>query len=261
MYRFNRALVRAPARSVVNGLSATGAKPSFDGVAHEHTAYITALRGAGVVVDVLPPLEAFPDSLFVEDTALVFTGAAIVLRPGAPTRNGEVAEITPQLAKRFRRVLHLEDGFVDGGDVLATPRGIFIGLSSRTDAAGAKALAALLAQSGLRAIVVTTPPGVLHFKSDSALIDDETILATGRLAASGVFAGFRTLIVPEGEDAAANALRVNDRLLLSEGYPRTHDLLAESVADIVTLPTREIAKIDAGLSCMSLRWQAQVDAT
>jgi dimethylargininase len=256
MFRFDHALVRTPARSVVNGLSATGANPSCDGVAREHAAYIGALRDAGVAVDVLPPLEAYPDSVFVEDTALVFTGAAIVLRPGAPTRRGEVAEIAPELAKHFPRLLRLEEGFVDGGDVLATPRGIFIGLSSRTDAAGAKALTALLAQIALRAIVVTTPPGVLHFKSDCAIVDHDTVLATARLAASGVFASFKTLTVPEGEEAAANALRVNDRLLLSEGYPRTSDLLAKTVADIVTLPTREIAKIDAGLSCMSLRWQA-----
>jgi len=256
MYRFDRAIVRTPARSVVNGMSAAGGKPSFDGVVREHAAYVAALREAGVGVDVLPALEAYPDSIFVEDTALVFTGAAIALRPGAPTRAGEVANMSPELTRRFPRTLHLSEGFVDGGDVLATPNGIFVGLSSRTNREGAQALAALLAEIDLKAIVVTTPPGVLHFKSDCALVDSDTILATARLAQSGVFAGFRTLIVPQGEEPAANALRINDRVFLSENYQRTRDLIAKHVPNVVTLPTREIGKIDAGLSCMSLRWLA-----
>jgi dimethylargininase len=257
MYRFDRALARTPSRSVVDGLSATARdKPSFDGIAREHAAYVEALFDAGVVVDTLPPLDAYPDSVFVEDTALVFTGAAIVLRPGAPSRRGEIDEIAPALEQRFARVLRLPEGHVDGGDVLATPRGIFIGRSARTDAQGAQALIALLAEIGLHGIAVTTPPGVLHLKSDCALIDEDTILTTARLAATGIFKAFRLAVVPEGEEAAANALRINDRVLLSEGYPRTRELLGKTVAKIVTLPAQEVAKIDAGLSCMSLRWRA-----
>jgi dimethylargininase len=113
----------------------------------------------------------------------------------------------------------------------------------------------ILVNIGRKAIAVATPPGVLHFKSDCTLIGDDTILTTARLAASGVFKGFRTLIVPEGEEPAANALHLNDRILMSEGYPRTHDLLARETK-VIALPTQEVAKIDAGLSCMSLRWHA-----
>jgi dimethylargininase len=257
MHHFDRALVRVPARSVVDGLSATSRdKPTFEVIAREHAAYVRALKDAGVTVESLPPLEAYPDSIFVEDTALAFTGAAIVLRPGAPTRRGEAGEIEPALKQRFDRVLHLSEGFVDGGDVLPTPRGIFIGRSARTDAKGAEALIERLAEIGLKGIAVTTPQGVLHLKSDCALLDEETVLATGRLAASDMFGSFRTFIVPEGEEAAANALRINDRVLLSDGYPHTHELLGKAGFRIVTLPTHEIAKIDAGLSCMSLRWHS-----
>jgi len=255
VFDFNRALVRTTARSVVAGLSAVDhGRPSYEGVAREHAAYVRALEDAGVAVEVLPPLEAYPDSVFVEDPALVFAQAAIVLRPGAPTRQGEAAELAPALAQRFPRVLHLTEGFVDGGDVLTTPPGVFIGRSARTDAPGAAALIALLAEIGLRGIAVTTPQDVLHLKSDCALLDEETVLATARLAAAGIFEGFRLLVVPDGEEAAANALRVNDRVLLSDNYPATNDLLAKAGYRIVTLSTREIAKIDAGLSCMSLRW-------
>jgi dimethylargininase len=253
---FDRAIARRPSRSVVDGLSAAaGPKPSYDGIVREHAAYIAALNEAGLQVDLLDPLEPFPDSIFVEDTALVFTGAAISLRPGALTRSGEVAEMLPALRRRFDRVLELNEGRVDGGDVLTTPSTVFIGRSARTDAQGAAALTKLLAKLGISGITVRTPPGVLHLKSDCALIDEETILMTARLAASNPFPGFRTLIVPEGEEPAANALRLNDRILAGEAFPRTRERLARQ-AKVVTLPTTEIAKIDAGLSCMSLRWKA-----
>ncbi len=187
---FNNAIVRTPSRSVTQGLRAidTGA-PNYEALFAEHAAYVFALEQAGVAVDVLPPLEAYPDSVFVEDAALVFTNAAIQLRPGAPTRAGEGQEIAPTLARRFERVFQLTTGTAEGGDILTTPRGVMIGQSARTSADGAQALVSLLAQLGLKGIPVQTPPGVLHFKSDCSLLDDETVLATPALAASGVFDG------------------------------------------------------------------------
>jgi dimethylargininase len=254
---FNNALVRTPARSVVRGLRAvdTGA-PSHEGVLNEHAAYIAALEAAGVAVEVLPPSEDFPDSVFVEDTALVFGADAILLRPGAASRAGEANEMAPVLARRFQRVLAIEGGTVEGGDVLATPRGVFIGCSARTNAEGARELVGPLAAIGLKGLPVETPRGVLHFKSDCSLLDEETILCTARLAASGVFDGFRVVLTPEGEEGAANALRVNDRVFVGASYPRTAEALDALGFRVVTLATREIAKIDAGLSCMSLRWRA-----
>jgi dimethylargininase len=256
VFDFDNAIVRTPARSVVNGLSAAGQRPDYDGVVREHEAYVRALRDTGVQVEVLPRLHDFPDSVFVEDAALVFHGAAIVLRPGAPSRAGEAAEMAPVLERRFQRVLHLTEGFVDGGDVLTAPDTVFVGLSSRTNAEGAKALVALLRDVGLNGQAVATPKNVLHLKSDCALLDEETVLVTARLAASRVFKSFRQLIVPEGEEGAANALRINDGVFLSLGYPETADMLARANYRIVPLATREIARIDAGLSCMSLRWRA-----
>lgn len=255
IYDFNRALLRAPSRSVVDGLSATDmGKPHFEGVLREHTAYRRAFEDAGVTVEILPPLEAYPDSLFVEDTALVFTGAAIVLRPGAPSRRGETAEITPALARYFDRVLILKEGTVDGGDVLATPGLILIGQSARTNAQGAQALISVLADIGMQGRAVETPRDVLHFKSDCSLLDEVTILSTARLAASGVFAGYRVITTPEREEGAANAVRLKDRIVMSDAYPRTMEVLMKAGFRIVPMPTREISKVDAGISCMSLRW-------
>jgi len=256
VFDFNAALVREPARSVVRGLRANaGPPPSFEGVLAEHRAYIQALRAAGLHVAVLPALEAFPDSVFVEDPALVFSDAAILLRPGAPSRQGEASELAVALASRFARVLTLDAGHADGGDVLVTPARVLIGLSARTDAAGAAALRGLLASLGRESEVVRVPAGTLHLKSDCALVDEETILTTPAMAGSGLLDDYRLLVAPE--EHACNAVRVNDVILVRDGCPRTRELLARRGLNVVALPTQEIAKIDAGLSCMSLRWFAR----
>ena len=257
IHNFTHAIVRKPARSVVAGLRAgAGPDPSFDGVAGEHAAYAAALVNAGVAVTILPALEAFPDSLFVEDPALVFPEGAILLRPGARSRAGEVAEIAPALRDKFETVLALEEGCADGGDILTTPERVMIGLSARTDKAGAEGLMRLLAKLGRRSSIVETPKDVLHFKTDCALIDEETVLTTPRLARSGAFKGFREILAAAGEDAAANALRVNDRLFVGAGFRRTIDALDREGFAVTPLSVDEIGKIDAGLSCMSLRWRA-----
>jgi dimethylargininase len=253
---FNRALVRAPAGSVVSGLRAVDrGNPTFAGVRHEFETYVAALENAGVAVETLPPLEEFPDSIFMEDPALVFPEGAIILRPGAPSRLGEAAALAPELRRRFDRVLDLTDGFVEGGDILTTPREVLIGLSARTDERGAKGLLALLEQLGRRGRIVTTPPGVLHFKTDCSLLDEETVLCTERLAASGVFKDFRVVATPVGEEAAANSLRVNNAVFVGSDFPRTIDLLTANGYRVVPLPNAQIALLDAGFSCLSLRWR------
>lgn len=255
VFEFNSAIVRTPGKSVVNGLRAgSGAAPVFEAVASEHQAYVAALRAAGVRVTVLDALEQFPDSIFVEDPALVFSQAAVLLRPGAPSREAEAQELSATLAARFPEVLQLDEGFADGGDILVLPGRILIGLSARTNQDGAAGLQVLLNSIGLVSQVVQVPRGTLHLKSDCSLIDEETVLASQGLANSGVLEGFRTLVVPEAERAAANALRVNDVVFIRAECPHTLDILLTHGSKVVPLPASEIGKIDAGLSCMSLRW-------
>src|SRR5262245_30392068 len=150
VYRFNSAIVRTPSRSVTLGLRAHDrGDPTYVGVQSEHGAYVSAMRDAGVKVTVLPPLEAFPDSIFVEDPALVFTEGAILLRPGATTRIKEAAELEPVLREMFKSVLQLAaTGYADGGDVLVTGERVMIGLSARTNEVGARSLQACLEQIG-----------------------------------------------------------------------------------------------------------------
>jgi dimethylargininase len=252
VFDFNHAIVRTPGLSVVDGLREdAAAAPRHGVVVREHMRYVAALGTAGVAVDVLPPLEDFPDSLFVEDPAFVVPEGAVLLRPGAPSRLGEREHLRAALAKHFGRVLEVESGFADGGDVLIAPSTIYIGLSKRTDRAGAEALKAHLEALGRAARIVETPAGVLHLKTACSLLDEETVLATEAMRA--MFEGLKTFIAPE--PAAANALRVNDTLFVGAQYKRTIDLLARDY-DVVPLEVGEIAKLDAGLSCMSLRWSS-----
>ena len=256
LFEFDSALVRQPGKSVVNGLSSqAGPRPEFAEVAREHGAYIQALEDCGLAVEVLPALEDYPDSIFVEDPALALGDAAILLRPGAPSRRGEPDQIESDLRRGFARVLRLESGFADGGDLLLTATGMLIGLSSRTDRAGANSLGALLRELGIESRIVTTPAGTLHFKSDCALIAADHVLCTAAMARSGTFDGYRLLVVPDGEQRAANSLRVNDTILAGEEFPRTIDLLRAAGYAVRALPVRAIGRLDAGLSCMSLRWK------
>jgi len=257
VFDFTDALVRMPSRSVTGGLRAGGQPdPDHAGLSAEHAAYVAALETAGVTVDILPPLEAFPDSVFVEDPAFVVTEGAILLRPGAPSRAGESAALAKALERRFPSVLTLDRGHADGGDILVLPREILIGLSARTDRAGAERFAALAGELGRVVRIVETPAGTLHLKTASSLIDERTVIATPALAAAGLFGDLEILVTPPGEEAAANLLRVNDAVLVGSGYRATSDVLKARGHSVVPLPVCEIAKIDAGLSCMSLRWRA-----
>ena len=255
-YTFTHALCRQPAQSVTNGLRATDiGDPDPLVFAAEHAAYVSALRAAGCHVTVLPADEAFPDSVFIEDPALVLGGTAIVLRPGAETRIGEAAALRPSLFKNMHSVVDLEtDGFVDGGDILCTDDRVLIGLSARTTAQGAEDLRPLVEAMGYSLEVLKTPPEILHFKTESSLLDAETVLATPLLASSGAFKGLNVVETAEGEAAAANAIRVNDLVFLSAGYPKTAEKLDKAGYSVRILDTSQAALVDGGLSCMSLRY-------
>jgi dimethylargininase len=193
VFDFHHAIVRAPCRSVIDGIrSDAHAEPSFEKISKEHETYVAALRDAGLAVDVLPPLERYPDSMFVEDPAFVIPEGAIQLRSGADARRGEGEEIASALRRHFHTVLALEgDEYVDGGDVLIAPDGIFIGLSKRTNRKGAEALREMLAKLGRKSRIAQTPDTILHFKTAVSLLTEDMLVTTKVMAASGIFAGFK----------------------------------------------------------------------
>lgn len=255
-FRFSHAITRRPGASITAGLRAvdTGT-PDLALMLGHHAAYVAALRETGATVIELGALDAYPDAVFVEDTALCLPEGAVLMRPGAPTRLGEAAAMAPHLRALYREVRAITGpGTIEGGDILTTGREILVGRSARTNAAGITELAALVGAWGHVVREVITPPGVLHFKTDCSLLDAETILATPRLAASGCFAGYRVIHTAAGEEACANAIRFNDLVLMPAGFPRSRDALAQAGYDVREIGNSECARLDGGMSCLSLRF-------
>ena len=254
-FTFTHALCRLPSKSVINGLRDTDhGDPSFDVFSDEHAQYVAALRQAGVEVSELPAQEPFPDSVFIEDPALCLKGTAIILRPGAETRLGEAAALRSDLESIMPIIDLKTEGYVDGGDILCSDHEVMIGLSARTTQQGAEDLRPIVESHGYTMRILQTPPDILHFKTESSLLDNETILATPKLAASGCFEGYNVILTAPDEDAAANAIRVNDTVFLSAGHPATANTLRNAGYDVLELPTTQAALVDGGLSCMSLRF-------
>ena len=254
--RFSHAITRRPPFSAIHGLrSLDVGNPDMELLLSHHDAYVRALQQAGCEVTVLESLEEFPDSLFVEDTALCLREGAVVLRPGAPTRFGEAAAMAPYLRDVFTEVRQLTGpGSLEGGDILTTESEILIGSSERSTSEGITELRDMVADWGYTVREVSTPSGVLHFKSDCSLLDGSTILSTSRLSASGCFEGYTVIEVEPGEEPAANSIRVNDVVFMPQGFPMTAERVRQAGFVVIELENSECQKIDGGLSCLSLRF-------
>ena len=255
-FSFDQALCCQPSATVVDGLRAvdTGV-PSLELFQQHHSDYVAALRSTGATVTVLDALEEFPDSVFIEDAALCLQEGAVVMRPGAPSRLGEAAALAPTLKSFYEEVVRIEGpGFIEGGDILTTEREILVGTSARTDVAGIEELCRLVDRWGYEVRVVNTPPGVLHFKTDCSLLDEETILSTKRLSASDCFQGYKLIHTAEGEEASANLIRFNELVIMPDGFPRTAEILDTAGYNVRLVGNSEAAKLDGGMSCLSLRF-------
>lgn len=256
-FRFTHAITRLPSQSIIKGLRAvdTGS-PDLTLMQRHHADYVSALLSTGATVVELGALEAYPDSVFVEDTALCLPEGAVVMRPGAPSRLGEAAEMAPHLRALYGQVVEISDAysFIEGGDILTTETEVLVGRSARTNAAGIAELARLVEPWGHKVREVFTPPGVLHFKTDCSLLDGETVLSTKRLADSGCFAGYKVIHTADGEEAAANSIRFNDLVIMPAGFPRTAETLFQAGYSVREIGNSECAKLDGGMSCLSLRF-------
>ena len=221
--------------------------------AGQHAAYERALIGAGFEVIRLPDLPDDPDAVFVEDTALLLDGHAVITRPGAASRADEPQSTAAGLADSF--ALHrIERGFLDGGDVLRIGDRLYVGLSTRTDAEGIGALAELVAPLGLK-VVHAELRDCLHLKSGATFAGTDgsgtpVLLYDERSVDPRQFAGVEPLAVDE--PAAANAVRAGGTLILASGNPRTAERLRNRGFAVVEVDVSELQKAESGVTCMSL---------
>lgn len=219
--------------------------------ARQHAAYEATLAGLGCEIRRLAADPERPDCVFVEDTAVVVDEVAVIARPGAASRRGEVPLVAAALGRWRRRVRMTPPATLDGGDVLVAGRRVFVGLSSRTNAAGAAQLSAALRPFGYEVETVAVA-GALHLKSAVTEAAPGVLLIDRRRLAAGAFAGFELVDVAPGEGGAANALRVGDTLLIAAGFPATRDRLAARGIRLVELANDELAKAEGGLTCCCL---------
>lgn len=252
---FSRALLRKPSQSMVHGLSGAGlGVPDHRQALRQHEAYAAALVACGLDLTVLDADENFPDSVFVEDTAVLCEKVAVIARPGAPSRRGEEDAVAGTLAKFFDRLERITaPGTLEGGDVLRAGGHFYIGISARTNEDGARQLAAILTANGYEATLVPLSH-VLHLKTGMAYLENNNLLAAGEFIAHPQLQGFAITAVSDEEAYAANALWINGRVLVPAGYPRTLRTVAAAGYETMPVDVSEFRKLDGGLSCLSLRF-------
>jgi len=252
--RFAKAIVRGVPATISAGITtAELGKPDAERAREQHRRYVATLEECGLEVTVLDADERYPDSVFVEDTALVTDRCAIVTNPGAVERRGEVYEVEKALTDLYGNVERITDpGTLDGGDVLQVGDHYYVGLTRRTNMEGAEQLSAILRRYGLGVSFVELRR-FLHLKTGVAYLGGDDLVVAGELVEKDEFRGFDKIVVPPEVEYGANCIRINDRVLMAAGYETAKHGIAERGYEITELQMSEFRKVDGGLSCLSLR--------
>jgi dimethylargininase len=255
---FSKAIVRLPSENFADGLTSVDlGVPVFEKALVQHRAYCEALVRCGLELIELEADAKYPDSTFVEDTAVLAEGVCVVTRPGAESRRGEVLSMASALAKYYDRLDRVEPpGTVDGGDVCQIGEHFLIGISDRTNEEGARQLAKYLGAAGYTSenIDIRGMDGLLHLKSGISTLGENRLLVTDALAGEKALEAYELVRVPQGEEYAANCIRVNDHLLIAAGFPGSKAILSGLAYKLIELEMSEFQKMDGGLSCLSLRF-------
>lgn len=254
---FTKALLRLPGVNFAEGLTTADlGVPDFPLAIKQHQAYQKALAECGLELLVLPADIDHPDSTFVEDTAVLVNDLAIITRPGAASRMKEAEKIKHELERFYTRFESIiPPGTLDGGDICEAGNHFFIGISERTNEAGAMQLSEILNQEGFTFdfIDIHGLPGLLHLKSGIAYIGDQTLVIAKAISGRLPITNFKLIQVDEVEQYAANCILVNGHILLPEGYPGLQSNLENAGYKLKLLDMSEFQKMDGGLSCLSLR--------
>ncbi len=222
----------------------------------QHQQYETALRELGCEVISLPPEDDLPDSVFVEDVALVFDEVAIVTRPGADSRKPETASIAQALAP-YRVLFTIEaPGTIDGGDVLRVGKMVYVGLSGRSNRSGVEQLQEILAPYGYRVKGVEVTE-CLHLKSAVTQVGEDTLLINPTWVDRSIFEEVRLIEVDEDEPSAANAVWVDNAVLYPAHFPKTQHRLEEAGLRLKIVEATEVAKAEGAVTCCSLIFRAK----
>lgn len=252
---FTKAIVRKPGKSLVDGIGPGNlGAVDYDNALKQHAAYVEALKKVGVEVTELEPLEDFPDSCFVEDTAVLKGDMAILCNPGAASRNREPEFMVDTLRKFFKEVDEIKaPGTVEGGDVMMVGDYFYVGLSERTNEEGARQFIEILRKHGYDGEAVSLDE-MLHLKTGLAYLEDNNLLVAGEFLKNPLFEKFNRVEVDESEAYGANCIWMNGYVLVPEGYPTVKEKVEGLGYKVLEVDTSEFRKLDGGLSCLSLRF-------
>jgi dimethylargininase len=252
---FKNAIVRKPCPEMIHGLtSATLGKPDFQKALMQHSQYVDALHSSGLSVRILEADSRFPDSVFVEDVALCVPGCAVITNPGAPSRNGERLAMKPVLQSYYEKIESIElPGTLDAGDVMMVGTHFYIGISERTNLAGANQMVRILEGYGMTGSKVPLHE-MLHLKSGLSYLEENNLLISGEFINHPAFKGFHRIEVDPDESYAANSLWVNSKVLVAAGFPGTREKIERAGYTTISIDVSEFQKLDGGLSCLSLRF-------
>lgn len=253
--KFTKALARVPSPELIHGLTSSDlGEPDYKTTMIQFEAYLKVFHDLGVEVGVLAANNHYPDSCFVEDVALCVPGCGIVTRPGATSRRGEIEGMDDTLGEYFDSVEKIgAPGTLDGGDVMMVGNHYYIGLSDRTNEAGAQALIEVLEKHGFTGSTVVVQEEV-HLKSGVSYLENGNLLAIEAYWNEPQFQQFNLIKVEKEEAYAANVIWVNDTVIVPEGFPTTLERIQAAGYATVTVPMSEFQKVDGGLSCLSLRF-------
>jgi dimethylargininase len=252
---FLKAIVKKPCKNLVKGLtSANLGLPDYKLALIHHQKYVEALMECGLEVTVLEADENYPDSTFVEDTALLTPKCAIITNPGAPSRRGEIVEMELTIKNISQNVEYIKSpGTLEAGDVMMVGTHFFIGLSARTNQNGANQLITILEKYGYTGSTVTLG-NVLHLKSGASYLENNNLLTTSSFFRKSEFQKFNLILVDDNEEYAANSLWINDKVLVPKGFNKTKMKIDNLGYSTIEVDVSEFRKLDGGLSCLSLRY-------
>jgi len=255
--RLTRALICRPSPNFADGLTeGVHGVPTYSVAKAQHERYCEELERCGLKLTRLSTDAHHPDGTFVEDTAVITGRGAIITRPGAESRRGEIVSVREALVELTPWLGEIAaPGTVDGGDVCELNGRYLIGISTRTNEDGARQLAMILASNGYESTTIDVRgiPELLHLKSGLSALDDGRLVAIEALAARDELRGYPFVRVTRRESYAANCVSINGRVLIARGFPVLEDALVKLRYDVVTLEMSEFRKMDGGLSCLSLR--------
>jgi dimethylargininase len=253
--KYTRAIVRVPGKSIICGLSSSGKTvPVYEKTLEQHHQYVAALEKCGLSVQSLEAVEAFPDSTFVEDVAVLTPHCAILTAPGAASRRDEVVIIRQTLEEHSLQIEKIEEpGTLEGGDIMQIGHHFYIGLSNRTNHSGAQQLIDILKKYGMTGSTVPVK-NFLHLKTGVTWIGGNLLIAANGAIPHGKFRNFEIISIPADEPGAANCIAINDKIMMPAGFPKTKELLGQVGSEIIEIDISEFAKIDGGLTCLSLRF-------